>query len=278
MVTPTPRQGAAIEGSPLHPERVLIIDDHQGTRETFSILLQLDGFQAVTAENGGTGIALALGAPFDAILVDLHLPDMSGIDVVRELKAHRISAPIVVVTTFPELESSFDAGCAGAVGFVDGPLFGDEVAAVVRQALDGPFPVRHPTRLTTHDRSDRSARAWSSRGSAPLDPRIRKVMHLIEAEPGTASPKTLSERVGLSESGLRGLFAAHVGVPLSRSIADQRLELFARQLIETYDPIGAIGDRMGVGDLRHFRKSFRARFGMSARAYRARFQRPNGAP
>ena len=232
----------------------------------------------MTAENGWAGIALALAAPFDVILVDLHLPDMRGTEVVRELKGHGVSAPMVVVTTFPELESSFDAGHAGAAGFVDGPLFGDEIASVVRQALDGPFPVRHPSRLTTDERHDRGELASSSQGPAPIDPRIRKAIQLIEAEPGTASPETLSGTVELSESGLRRLFADHVGTPISRFIADRHLELTARELTETYDSIGAIADRMGVGDLRYFRKAFRARFGMSAQAYRTRFWHPHGAP
>lgn len=278
MVSSTPRPCTAIEGSRLYPVRVLIIDDHQGTRETFSLLLRVHGFQAVTAENGRAGIAFAIAAPFDVILVDLHLPDMRGTDVVRELKEHGVSAPIVVVTAFPELESSFDAGCASAAGFVDGPLFGDEVARVVRQALHGPFPVRHPSRLRGDERNDRGEPSSSSRAAAPLDPRIRKVIQLIEAEPGTASPETLSETVDLSESGLRGLFADHVGTPISRFIADRRLELTARELIDTLDPIGSIADRIGVGDRRHFRKAFRSRFGMSAQAYRARFWRPLGAP
>jgi FixJ family two-component response regulator len=78
------------------------------------------------------------------ILVDLRLPDMSGIDVVRVLRSRGMEACTVVVTAFPSVESSFDVAVAGADGYVDGPLFGEEVVDVVTQACSGLRAVRHP--------------------------------------------------------------------------------------------------------------------------------------
>lgn len=56
-----------------------------------------------------------------------------------------VASRIVVVTAFPSLDTSFDAGAVGADGYVDGPLFGDEVVSIVDQALKGPYPVRYPS-------------------------------------------------------------------------------------------------------------------------------------
>jgi DNA-binding response OmpR family regulator len=120
---------------------VLIIDDHQGTLDTFSTVLRRAGHQPVTAETARAGIEAALARSFDVILVDLMLPDMSGVDVIRKLKAQQSSARILLVTAFPSLESSFDASSAGAVGYVEGMLLPDELLAVISQSLDFRFPV-----------------------------------------------------------------------------------------------------------------------------------------
>ena len=55
---------------------VLIIDDHQGTLDTYSTILRLAGFETATASNGRAGIDLATSRGFDVHLVDLRLPDM----------------------------------------------------------------------------------------------------------------------------------------------------------------------------------------------------------
>ena len=107
--------------------------------DTYSTILRLAGFEVATASNGGAGIDLASSRAFDVHLVDLCLPDMSGIEVVRDLKLSGVSDALVVVTAFPALESSFDAAAAGADGYVDGPLFEEDVIAVVDQALTVPF-------------------------------------------------------------------------------------------------------------------------------------------
>jgi DNA-binding NarL/FixJ family response regulator len=90
------------------------------------------------------------------MLVDLRLPDTSGIDVVRELKISGVSALtlMVIMTAFPALDSSFDAGTAGADGYVDGLLSGDDVVSVVTQALEGVLPVRHSAGRVSTDTAE----------------------------------------------------------------------------------------------------------------------------
>lgn len=262
---PTP----AIHHEASRMPKVLIVDDHQGTRETLALLLRTDGFQTAIAASGREAVAMTLQDDFDVILIDLRLPDALGTDVVRDLRHRGVRSRIVVVTAFPEIDSSFDAGCAGADGFVDGPLWGDEVSRVVRQAVDGPWPVRHPTRIG--DDAQRIPNSSAS-GIEPsgIDGRIRTVLQMIEADPA-ASVATLAGAVGLSEPGLRHLFSANVHLSLSHFIVERRLDLTARLLRETCEPISTVARLAGAGDLHHFREIFRNRFGMSMQAYRRRF-------
>jgi YesN/AraC family two-component response regulator len=244
---------------------VLIIDDHQGTLETYSTILRLACFEAATATDGRAGIDLGLRRSFDVHLVDLRMPEMSGIDVVRELKLSGVRGRTVIVTAFPEVGSSFDAATVGADGYVEGPLFGDEVVEVVRQAIGGPFPVRHPAH-----RAELASQAPASL----IDPRIREVIRIIDSELDKSPSVTdLAIRVDLSESGLRHLFHASLGITLTSFRTERRLHVAAMRLTTTYDRISQIAQSVGLGNLHAFRKMFHERFGMSPKSYRAQFWR-----
>jgi CheY-like chemotaxis protein len=200
---------------------VLIVDDHPGTLTTYSTILRLSGFKAATATTGRAGLEIAMAGPFAAILVDLRLPDLPGIDVVRELRDRNIRAPIVIVTAFPTIESSFDAAAAGADGYIDGPLFGDEVSDVVEQAVHGPYPVVHPTRRR---RPERTLNRRSDCVSA-IDGRVRRAMTIIDADLSrTWSISELASQVGLSASRLRYLCGIGTGLSFTAYIRERRLQ------------------------------------------------------
>lgn len=246
---------------------ILIIDDSPGVRNTFPALLRLESFQAVTAGDGISGIATALTNAFDVILVDHHLPDLSGIDVVKELKRRGIQAPIVVYTAFPEPDSApSSARVAGAAGYVEGPLWGDEVCAVVRQALSGALPLSC-TPSTLHAPSVAQP---PSPAHPVTDARLRHVVRMIEADP-RLSAEDLARRVGLSESRLRHMFTQDLGVSLVRFARSLRVDRGAWLLRTTFEGISQVADRLA---LPNFRRAFRARFGMSSQEYRARYRSP----
>jgi two-component system OmpR family response regulator len=241
---------------------VLIVDDDRGTRETWTVVLRHEGFDVAAAATGGEGLAQARAKAFDAILVDFRLPDLSGTEVVRALRRDGVGARMVIVTAFPTFDSSFDAGFSGADGYVDGPLLGEEVVDIVRQAAAGGLPVRHPGRRN----------AARPRPASAVDPRIRETMKMIEAN--LASPPSsdvCAATVGLSASGLRHLFRRSLGMSLTRYGMERRLQVVSVRLREGFERIEQIAYDVGFrsGSLREFRREFRRRFGMSPTAYRA---------
>lgn len=251
--------------------RVLIVDDCGGTRQAFAGVLRLQGFDTATAANGVEALAHASQHRFDVGLIDLNLPDMSGVDLIKSLRARGVYSPLVIVTAFPAVDSCFDAGSAGAAGYVDGPLFGDEISAVVRQALDGTRPVRHPAR---QDSSPQPGGGTHEQLRSPADERIIQVIRIVEAElPTRWSVEALAHRIGVSGSRLRHQFASAIGVPLSRFILECRLQRAACLFRSTGEAVQTVAERVGLGrDLRRFRRAFKARFGMSPSTYRAEFR------
>jgi len=119
--------------------KVLVIDDHgvvrQGIRqilaETTDIVVGGD------ASNGADGLVRARNEAWDAILLDLALPDNHGLDVLKELRRQQVKAPILVLSMHPEDQFALRAIRAGASGYLtkDGAI--DELATAIRTVVGG---------------------------------------------------------------------------------------------------------------------------------------------
>lgn len=81
---------------------ILVIDDDESLRDTVVLMLEQDGFRALQAVDGKTGLERALVQKPDLILVDLRLPGMSGIEVCKQLRASRVLTPIIVLSAVGE--------------------------------------------------------------------------------------------------------------------------------------------------------------------------------
>jgi CheY-like chemotaxis protein len=101
--------------------RLLVVDDEIGLQRLVRRYVEGGGVEVYTAETAAQGLALAASAQPDAILIDLGLPDGSGIDVVRHLKQDPETAriPVVVWSGSDVAEGSEQAFRAGAVGYFD---------------------------------------------------------------------------------------------------------------------------------------------------------------
>jgi FixJ family two-component response regulator len=175
--------------------QVLLIDDDRGTLEGFAGVLRCGGFDVATAETGREALSVVQRNRPDLVLADLRLPDLSGVEVLRELRAEHISVPLIIVTGFGSAHSAVEAIRAGACDFVEKPLIGDELLRVVERALawNRP-PAERPGPTARRERADRprahAAARWAQAiariVSAPADPRTLEAWgRHIGASPGT---------------------------------------------------------------------------------------------
>jgi DNA-binding response OmpR family regulator len=79
-------------------QKILVIDDDEPLRDTIGVLLERENFLPIFAADGKTGFEKALTLKPHLLLVDLRLPGMSGIEVCRQLRADRVSTPIIVLS------------------------------------------------------------------------------------------------------------------------------------------------------------------------------------
>jgi DNA-binding NarL/FixJ family response regulator len=120
--------------------RILVIDDSDTLRRSVRAVLG-ESFPGVTigeAAGAKAGLALAAGEPWDAVLLDLSLPDRSGVETLRELRRLRPALPVVVMSLHSEAEYGDAVRAAGAAGYVAKGAVGPEIAAAVRGALRAP--------------------------------------------------------------------------------------------------------------------------------------------
>jgi DNA-binding NtrC family response regulator len=115
--------------------RVLIVDDEEAIRESLENLLELEGYSTSTAESGGEGINAINNEVFDLVLLDLMLPDRSGLEVVEEVRRTNAEVPILMLTAYGSLENAVKAIRLGANDFLTKPWNNDKLLLEIEQTI-----------------------------------------------------------------------------------------------------------------------------------------------
>jgi DNA-binding NtrC family response regulator len=120
---------------------VLIIDDEAAIRESLETLLELEGYTVTSAASGEEGLARIGENSYDLVLLDLALPDRSGLDLLAEIRNHDPSLSVIMITAYGTVENAVLAMQAGAANFVQKPwdnekLLADVGAAVMRRRAE----------------------------------------------------------------------------------------------------------------------------------------------
>jgi DNA-binding NtrC family response regulator len=114
---------------------VLIIDDEAAIRESLETLLELEGYQVVSAETAEDGLARLGEQSFDVLLLDLALPDRSGMDLLPELRAQAPQLSVIMITAYGTVENAVLAMQSGAANFIQKPWDNEKLLADVRAAV-----------------------------------------------------------------------------------------------------------------------------------------------
>lgn len=118
-------------------DTLLIIEDNEQNFYMMRFLLEKNGFTVIGAENGRTGIEMALRQKPSAILLDIQLPEMDGYAVAKELKKHGELAdiPIIAVTSYAMVGDREQVLAAGANGYLEKPIDPETFVADIIQYL-----------------------------------------------------------------------------------------------------------------------------------------------
>lgn len=134
--------------------RVLLIEDDSAMAQSIELMLKSEGFNVYTTDLGEEGVDLGKLYDYDIIILDLQLPDMSGFDVLKQLRVNKISTPILILSGSTQIENKVKGLGFGADDYMTKPFHKDEliarVHAVVRRSKGHSQSVIQTGKLTVN--------------------------------------------------------------------------------------------------------------------------------
>src|SRR5919109_2271899 len=154
---------------------ILVIDDEEIMREILETLLEREGYSVRLASNGAEGLDLARSLPFDAVIVDVMMPGIDGLQVLEELHKQDEELPVIMITAYASMENAIAAMKRGAFDYITKPFKNDEVLVVLRNAIERRQLMAENTAL----RQNLQAQYHKFSGIIGRSPRMKQVFDLI---------------------------------------------------------------------------------------------------
>jgi two-component system, NtrC family, response regulator PilR len=115
--------------------KILVIDDDPSIRNMLAIVLKKSGFDVTCTESGKTALEKLKKESFDLVISDIKMPDISGIDLLRKIKAISPEIPVILITAFASANDAVEAMKLGAEDYVTKPFNLDELKIIIDRAI-----------------------------------------------------------------------------------------------------------------------------------------------
>jgi CheY-like chemotaxis protein len=156
-----------MSGRPAGPGRVLLVDDQPKLLRLFERSLTKAGHDVVTAENGRAAIELVRAQDFDVVISDVRMPDMGGVELLRELHERDPDLPVLLVSGSPDLQTALKAVEYGAFEYLTKPVPFDKLGASVERAVEQRRSKAEAKQVLEEYRSSERIRTPSRQREAP---------------------------------------------------------------------------------------------------------------
>ncbi len=115
---------------------ILVVDDEKNYLVVMEALLTAEGYDVVTTNNPRKAVAIVQEDPPDLLITDMKMPHMSGLELMRSVKAMHLSLPVIILTAYGTVETAVSAMKEGADHYLLKPFDNDEMKLVVKRVLD----------------------------------------------------------------------------------------------------------------------------------------------
>ena len=130
------KQKGKMEALRDHPiPRILIIEDDDGMRALLKDVLEEEGFQADSASNGLAGLQKLREGRFDLVITDIHMPGLTGLDILPGIKKLQPSVPVIVITAFGSSGVYRRSIQRGASAYLEKPIRIDRLKALIHEMV-----------------------------------------------------------------------------------------------------------------------------------------------
>ncbi|HZS51611.1 MAG TPA: sigma-54 dependent transcriptional regulator [Bryobacterales bacterium] len=127
--------------------KILIVDDDTAIRESLETFLAFEGYQVDLAVDGTSGLLALESKAYDLVLLDLMMPDRSGLDVLKELRQRDVETPVMVITAYGSVENAVAAIKLGANDFITKPWNNEKLLIEIDQTISKRRLERENTQL-----------------------------------------------------------------------------------------------------------------------------------
>lgn len=115
--------------------KILVVDDEERIRDACTMVLEEQGYDVATADNGELGLKMIEEKHYDVILLDLMMPNLSGLEVLPQLKERHPDTAVIVITGYATVEHSIEAMKKGAFDFIPKPFTPDQLRTIVAKTI-----------------------------------------------------------------------------------------------------------------------------------------------
>lgn len=199
-------------------KKALIIDDTKNIRIMLQKCLELEGYNVTAAKNGLEGLDILQEESFNLIFLDIKMPEISGTEVLRKIRAMEIATPVIIITAYPTIKNAVDCTQMGAIAYLQKPFTidrlkntMDSLADIINQSITSNESTYDVMELISHNNEVEALKLITKRFSSnPSDYKI----YLLLSE--------LYKKSGDHEQSLR---FRKIAAFLKKSISDEKSDL-----------------------------------------------------
>src|SRR5947209_7502439 len=197
----------------MEPARILVVDDEAAILRLLKEALTQWGYQVTGATSAAEALQALRGDMFDAVITDIRMPDMNGLELLKEIKRHDESVEVVVMTGYPTIASAVEALKEGAFDYLSKPLLLDELRHLMTRMTERRF-----LRGEVHSLRARLGEELTVNELVGNSAPMQRVKEIISKVAPTDSPVLIE-----GESGTGKELVAATNRDLERTIAEGQL-------------------------------------------------------
>jgi DNA-binding NtrC family response regulator len=163
---------------------ILVVDDKDMMRDSVSATLQRAGFTVITADGGEKAVELVSRKRPDAVVSDLKMPGMTGLELLERLRAIDDELPVVLMTAFGTIETAVRAIKQGAFDYITKPFEGDELIIAVKRAIAHARVLRENAVLRVSAPAEHRAGLERVIGDSPAMRRVKEQIRAVADSQG----------------------------------------------------------------------------------------------
>jgi DNA-binding NtrC family response regulator len=116
--------------------QVLVVDDTKNIRILLTKCLEVEGYDVSTASDGNTTLEIVSKKRFDLIFLDVRMPEISGTEVLRQIRKMGVNTPVIMMTAFGTVKNAVDCTQLGAVAYLQKPFTETKIKQVLSEILN----------------------------------------------------------------------------------------------------------------------------------------------